>query len=123
MISSHIADQNRTKGARFFRALDDLRELALSPFAREIVSPLALIHAVVLAGTLLEQLHAAPDRAAIAQGLGTLPCPIVGIRSKHPDAAFYDICDVVTASEFETAAILANIDRSPIAATILVQVL
>jgi enoyl-CoA hydratase len=123
MISSQIADQNWTNGAKSLCELDDLRELALSPFAGEIVSPLAPIHAVVLAGTLLEQLHAAPDRAAIARGLGTLPCPIIGIRSEHPDQAIYDSCDVVTASEFETSAILANINRSPIAATVLVQVL
>ena len=107
----------------FPRELDDLREVALSPFAREIASPLAPVHAVVLAGTLLEQLYFAPDRAAIALGLGTLPCPIIGARPEHPNAAIYDSCDVVTASEFETAAILANINRSPIAAMVLVQVL
>jgi hypothetical protein len=107
----------------FLCELDGLRELALSPFAGEIASPLAPIHAVILTGSLLEELQAAPDHAAIARGLGTLPCPIIGIRSEHPDQTIYDNCDVVTASEFETAAILANINRSPIAATVLVQVL
>src|SRR6267154_938158 len=109
MISSQIADQNRTNGAKSLRELDELRELALSPFAGEIASPLAPIHAVILTGSLLEKLQAAPDHAAIARGLGTLPCPIIGIRSEHPDQTIYDNCDVVTASEIETAAILANI--------------
>jgi enoyl-CoA hydratase len=123
MISSQIADQNRTDGAMYPDGLGSLRDLTLSSFAREIISPLAPIHALVLTGTLLEQLCDAPDRAAIALGLATLPCPIIGIRSDHPNQTIYDVCDVVTSAEFETAAILANINRSPIAATILVQVL
>jgi len=51
----------------------------------------------------------------------TLPCPVIGVGDEaHPLAPF---CDLVVADDQALAPLLANIERTPIAAATLVQVL
>jgi len=109
---------SQARHAAYPQTLDDLRALVLSPFAGDIVSPLAPAHAVVVAAELLAEAREASDGAAIAQAMAALPCPVVALG---PDVS--DMCDVAVETEAECAATLANIERSPIAATVLVQVL
>jgi hypothetical protein len=97
-----------------------LREHAVSPVARESFSPLGTWLSVILAAGMLEQLEASPDRRQLAGWLEGLSCPVLGIG---PGTQAAGACDVVVASERELEPILANIERAPLAATVLVQVL
>ena len=105
------------------RDLDELRELALTAFTREMFSPLGVVHAVVLSKDVLANIRVAPDRERLAAWLANLPCPVIGVGEDPGEGAMHSICDVVASSDFDVSAILANIDRAPIAAMILVQVL
>ena len=109
---------SQARHAAYPQTLDDLRALALNPFAGDTVSPLAPAHAVVVTADLLAKACAASDGAAIARAMTALPCPVVALGTDVSE-----MCDVAVQTEAECAAILANIDRSPIAATVLVQVL
>ncbi|MBI2383685.1 MAG: enoyl-CoA hydratase/isomerase family protein [Gammaproteobacteria bacterium] len=55
--------------------------------------------------------------------LRQLPCPTLGIAAPGAEGGLAQACDVVLASEDEAAPLIANIERSPIAAAVLVQVL
>jgi hypothetical protein len=112
-----------THRAAFPQRLDDLRELALGPFAAERASPLAPAHAVVIGTDLLAQLDTAHDGDAIARGLIQLSCPVLAVAAGRAGFGTHDACDVVLPVETEVEAILTNIGRCPIAATVLVQVL
>jgi hypothetical protein len=62
-----------------------------------------------------------PANATAPSSLPALPCPIIGVGEEaHPLARF---CDLVVANEQALAPLLANIERAPIAAAILAQVL
>jgi hypothetical protein len=59
--------------------------------------------------------------AAVPAWVQKLPCPVIGVGDEaHPLA---EICDVVVPDRPALAPLLANIDRAPIAAATLVQVL
>lgn len=103
------------------RDLAALRNAALSPFAREELSPLDRGSPLILAGKVLEELEAAPDREAIVAGLGVLPCPVIGMAPD--DAPGRDACDLLVSSERELRTIVDNIVHAPLAAMTLVQLL
>ena len=121
LFPARLMDQNRTMAALYPRNLGDLRELASTPFARETCSPLGAHRSVVLRGALLDDLQGALDRDMLAAWLTALPCPVIGIDGREPTV--YTPCDVVASSDGELSAIVANIDRCPLAASVLVQVL
>ena len=105
----------------FARDLDGLRALALGRLAAETLAPLGAAHAVVASVDVMAQISGAADGADIIEGLAELPCPLLAVG---PDrTGIPDICDAIVPSEIGLTAILANIGRCPIAATILVQVL
>ncbi|WP_281783708.1 enoyl-CoA hydratase/isomerase family protein [Sinimarinibacterium flocculans] len=61
------------------------------------------------------------DDDALTAWLRTRPCPVIGIGDGS--AAVTDACDTIAASERELAAMTAAIRRTPLAATVLVQLL
>lgn len=103
--------------------LDELRALTLSPASRENYSALGKHRSIVVTKELLEAMDAAPDRDSLIRCLKHLPCPIVGIGLSSEGMDVHDACDVIVPSHFDASEILANIDRAPLAAMILVQVL
>ena len=102
--------------------LNDLRALALSLFAGDVASPLGRSHAVVVATEILAEARATSDSEVIAQALAALPCPVVAVGTDTLPGAC-EMCDVIAGTAAECTAIIAAIDRSPLAATVLVQVL
>jgi enoyl-CoA hydratase len=107
----------------FVPNLNDLRELALSAFNREACSPLGPHRGVLLSSDLLQQLRPAADREPIVSWLTTAPCPVIGIGSQPEEPDLFAPCDVVASSELDLSTIIANLERSPQAAMVLVQVL
>jgi enoyl-CoA hydratase len=77
---------------------------------------------------LLLDLRAAPSAAASAQlaaWLPCLPCPVIGLGVALGAASteLAKACDLTVASEAEAAPLIDNIQRWPLASTVLVQVL
>lgn len=100
--------------------LEQLCELARTPHARENFSPFDEHH------YLLVDLHAqtkkfsTSDKQSIRTFLQQLPCPSIAIATAHP---LNDAFDIVVTSPEETKTLCSNIERTPIAAMTLVQVL
>ncbi|MDB5968850.1 MAG: enoyl-CoA hydratase/isomerase family protein [Hydrocarboniphaga sp.] len=67
----------------------------------------------------------AAAHSEIADWLTTLPCPVIGIGDPLGQAAseLASACDVTLESEPEAATLIGNIQRWPLASTVLVQVL
>lgn len=105
-----------------FRSLAALREAALSEYERENFSPCDGWRSLRLAAALLEQVAESPDQDRIVEWLSTLSCPVIGIGSGVA-GRLLEWCDLAVPSEAPTVAILGNIDRAPLAAMVLVQVL
>jgi hypothetical protein len=103
-------------------SLEQLRALALSQFSREDFSLETLRH-IVLSRPLLKQLCEDSDREEIGRWLAQLPCPVIGIGSEPQEPQLYGPCDAVAWTDAELSVILANIERAPLAAMVLVQVL
>jgi len=60
-------------------------------------------------------------RTAPPASIRELPCPVLGVgEAAHPAA---HLCDIVVADEQALAPLIANIERAPIAAAVLVQIL
>lgn len=98
----------------FPQTADTLLPLALQ-CERQRYSPLA-------EPVLLLDLHApTPPDAALRDWLQSLPAPVIGIGPA--DAPLASACDARVASAADAAPLIANIRRSPFAATVLVQVL
>jgi enoyl-CoA hydratase len=114
---------NEARLKMFPRNLDELRELALTSFTREGRGPFGPHRSVLLTKDVLEQLRLAPDHERVVKSLTTLPCPVIGVGPDPLEPDLYAVCDVVVTSDLDVSSILANIDRSPLAAMILVQVL
>lgn len=107
----------------FPRNLDELRELALTSFTGGVCA-LGPHRSVLLTHDVLEQLRLAPDHERLVKSLATLPCPVIGVGTEPPmEPDSYAVCDVVVTSDFDLSTILTNIERSPLAAMVLVQVL
>lgn len=101
-------------------ALDEIREISRLPYAAGERSPLGpgpfLLFNAEAAGEL-----SATERERIARWLFQLPCPVLAIA---PGAnSLTKASDVLLAEPQEAQPCLASIRRSPIAATVLVQLL
>ena len=115
--------ENRTTPTWDLRTLDDVREVAIDSSARERASPLAPTKAVLIERTALEAMSGCHDESALVDALRALPCPIIGIGGPMLQPKLLDVLDVVVEDRTAAGAILANVDRAPIAASVLVQVL
>jgi enoyl-CoA hydratase len=105
------------------KSADQLRRLVDTPFARQDYSPLGTVRFLTIAPDALAQVGDAADRDRLNGFMSALPCPVIGIAPGR-DNAFPDVaCDAVVSSEAELAAVAANIERAPLAAATLVQVL
>jgi enoyl-CoA hydratase len=105
------------------KSADQLRRLADTPLARQDYSPLGAARFLTIAPDALAQVAGAADRDRLNGFISALPCPVIGIAPDR-DNAFPDVaCDAVVSSEAELAAVAVNIERSPLAAATLVQVL
>lgn len=118
MTTGPIAKRSRTAE---FGELEELHARLATPFSREDFSTSGLFDAIILSEGLLQQLDHAAGQATIAQWLKTLPCPVIGLAGAS--LAAQEVCDVIVETDADLEAVLANIDRAPIAAMILVQVL
>jgi enoyl-CoA hydratase len=98
--------------------LDQLREFALSPHTREVFSPLGEQHYLI--ADLREELATASDQQSIRAWLQQLPCPTIAITTAHP---LSDAFDIAVTSPNDAAILRNNIERTPLAAMTLVQVL
>ncbi len=101
-------------------AIEQLCELARAPHARENFSPFGEQHYLVV--DLRAHAETLPpfDEQSIRAFLQQLPCPSIAITTAHP---LNDAFDIIVASLEETKVICSNIERTPIAAMTLVQVL
>jgi enoyl-CoA hydratase/carnithine racemase len=102
---------------------DDLRRLADGPFARQSHSPLGPIRFLKVTPNALEQIAGAADWERLNAWLGKLPCPVIGMAPGQENMLLDIACDAIVSSDAELAAVVTNIERSPLAATILVQTL
>ncbi|AXQ30194.1 enoyl-CoA hydratase/isomerase family protein [Solimonas sp. K1W22B-7] len=93
--------------------IDELRGLAMLP-------PTASGHSPFAEPCLLLRLGGTAERR-LADWLRQLPCPVIGIG--EADAPLAASCDVVVQNEQEAQPLLAGVRRSPVAATVLVQLL
>lgn len=93
-----------------------LAALSLDPASRSAYSALSGLPALVVEARDADR----PD-AAVADWLRDLPAPSIAVG--HPSSPLAAQCDVVVAGAEEAAALLAAIRRTPLAATVLVQLL
>ncbi|MDB5987094.1 MAG: enoyl-CoA hydratase/isomerase family protein, partial [Nevskia sp.] len=63
------------------------------------------------------------QQRAVADWLRRLPCPVLGIALDTQASIIGDACDVLLDETVDAALLVANIRRTPIAATVLVQLL
>jgi len=103
--------------------LDQLRRLADMPLPRQDYSPLGPARFLAIAPAALEQMGGAVDRDRLNGFMSALPCPVIGIAPGRDNALPDITCDAVVSSKAELAGMVANIERAPLAAAILVQVL
>lgn len=79
----------------------------------------------------LDALRSAPtqDERRVAKWLANRPCPVIGLTeglsgdSPHWDSPLAAACDVIVADDADAQPLLDNIERTPLAAMTLVQVL
>lgn len=100
--------------------IDQLRELARTPHARENFSPFDEHHYLIVDLQTPTKKLSASDQQSIRTFLQQLPCPSIAIATAHP---LSDAFDIVVAAPDETKTLSSNIERTPIAAMTLVQVL
>ncbi len=105
------------------RDLDKLRSVLLMPRAAERYSPLGPENAIVISKALLDAMDDAADGTRLCQALRRLPCPIIGVADEFDRTSGHAVCDLFASPGRDLGRILANIDRSPIAATVLIQTL
>jgi len=103
--------------------IDQLRRIADMLFARQDHSPLGPARFLAIAPDALEQMGGAADRDRLNGFMAALPCPVIGIAPGRDNALPDIACDAVVSSEAELAGVAANIERAPLAAATLVQVL
>ncbi|MGH8504535.1 MAG: enoyl-CoA hydratase/isomerase family protein [Stenotrophobium sp.] len=102
--------------------LYELRELAQSDPALSGFSPLSARN--VLLVELAADDVSPTEQARITAWLRQLPCPCIGIvAGRDSESPLAPACDTLVADAAAAAPLLANIQRSPIAATVLVQLL
>jgi enoyl-CoA hydratase/carnithine racemase len=63
------------------------------------------------------------DKAAVVPWLRAVPCPVIAIGGKGSDPAVNDACDVVADHAAAATSLAQNAARSPLAASVLVQLL
>jgi enoyl-CoA hydratase len=91
-----------------------LRQWAASPYARSDFSPLAERRFLLLdAG--------GDDDPAVGEWLRDLPCPVIGVGA--PALGLGPHCDAVVATAAAAALLIGNIERTPVAAGTLCQLL
>jgi Enoyl-CoA hydratase/isomerase len=96
---------------------------------RMTVTAPAALESLVLGGALPEapylllDLRAGTAETELAPILRALPCPVLGLADPARESALTAACDVVAASEAELGSAIAQIERAPLAAAVLVQVL
>lgn len=100
--------------------VDQLCELAHAPHARETFSPFDSKHYLIVDLGAQTATLSLSDQQMIRAWLQQLPCPSIAIASKN---SLSDAFDIVVASPGEIKTIITNIERTPIAAMTLVQVL
>ena len=66
---------------------------------------------------------ASTETAAIAAALQAFPGPVIGVGGVSGDDPLAAACDTVVADAVQAAPLVTNIERSPIAASVLVQTL
>lgn len=99
--------------------LEQLCELARAPHTRENYSPFGEQH-YLIADLSAHTTLSASDEKNIRDFLQQLPCPSIAIADSHP---LSDAFDSIVASLEETKILCSNIERTPLAAMTLVQVL
>jgi enoyl-CoA hydratase/carnithine racemase len=103
-------------------SLRELRELAQADPALSGFSPLSARNVLLVdlaAGGISPK-----EQARIAAWLRQLPCPCIGMAAEgRHDSLPAQACDTLVADADAAAPLLANIQRSPVAATVLVQLL
>lgn len=96
-------------------SLDLLRSLAADPASRSAYSPLAQRHCLVI-----DAAESARDIAVI-NWLKQLPCPSIAIAGEETDLS--RTCDIVVPDLAAAAQLAEKVQKRPIAATVLVQLL
>ena len=104
-------------------ALTPLPELLAAAQSGAIFSALDGRPALLLPADWGAQGLSAQGAEMLAQWLRQQPCPTVALCAGGADSALASTCDVQVQSLSEAAALLTNIERSPIAAAVLVQLL
>lgn len=97
-------------------SVENLGEFARMPHMREYFSPFGEQHYLIVN----LNTPAPADETSIRHFLQQLPCPTIAIAQNH---ALSDAFDCVVASIDDTKIVCSNIERAPIAAMTLVQVL
>ena len=100
--------------------LDQLCELACAAHTRETFSPFGEQHHLIVDLRAQSDVLSRSDTQSIRTWLQQLPCPSIAIANEHP---LSDAFDIVVATPEETKTLCGNIERTPIAAMTLVQVL
>lgn len=100
--------------------LDQLGEFASAAHTREIFSPLGEQHYLLADLRAQSMALLSSTKQEIRAWLQQLPCPTIAIADAHP---LSDAFDIVVESLDDTKTLLSNIERTPIAAMTLVQVL
>lgn len=100
--------------------LEQLCELAYVPHARENYSPFGEQHYLIVDLDEKSKALSQSDEYCVRTFLQQLPCPSIAVATSHP---LSDAFDVVVASIDDTKILCSNIERTPIAAMTLVQVL
>lgn len=103
------------------RTLEELRALAREPASARAFSPLAG-EPLLLLRSRAGQLERA-DKARVRQWLRALPCPTLAICGRGSDPEITRACDVVLARADDAADLVASVQRTPVAAAALVQLL
>ena len=100
--------------------LEQLCALARVPHTRENFSPFGDQHYLLVDLRENTQTLASSAQQSVRAFLQQLPCPSIAIANAHP---LSDAFDIVVASPDETKILCSNIERTPIAAMTLMQVL
>ncbi|MDY0066784.1 MAG: enoyl-CoA hydratase/isomerase family protein [Steroidobacteraceae bacterium] len=102
--------------------LSELAALACSP-AADVVSPFAEFPCLLVRLEKSAPALNAQQEAFVARWMRRQPCPVIAIAEKGVHESLQQACDIATADPATLGAVIENIRRSPLAATVLVQVL
>ena len=101
--------------------LDELARLARAPLA-EAVSPLdGKPYLLLSLSTPAGDYGVAPE--SMARWLRRQPCPVIGIADDAAPASLQRACDLIVQDVRQAEPVLDGVERSPLASTVLVQVL